>query len=101
TGSLYELDLPLLEGLRPDVILTQRLCDVCAVSFDLVQEAAKNLSSRPAVINLEPHSLADILENIRTVANAIAHADNVATADAVVRGLQSRIVAVREKTLQL
>jgi iron complex transport system substrate-binding protein len=101
TGSLYELDLPLLEDLRPDVILTQRLCDVCAVSFDLVQEAAKNLPSRPTVINLEPHSLADILENIRTVENAIGRAGNVSGADDVVRGLESRIIAVREKTRQL
>ena len=57
TGSLYELDLDLLEKLQPDLILTQRLCDVCAVSFDLVQEAVKGLKSRPQVLNLEPHSL--------------------------------------------
>ena len=46
-GSLYELDLPLLEELQPDLILTQRLCDVCAVSADRVQDAVAGLKSRP------------------------------------------------------
>src|SRR5262249_38235514 len=56
-GTLYELDQARLEELRPDLILTQRLCDVCAVAFDRVQEVAHSLSSRPKVVNLEPHSL--------------------------------------------
>src|ERR1017187_6327344 len=42
-GTLYELDLPLLGQLRPDLVLTQRLCDVCAVSYNRVPEAAKSL----------------------------------------------------------
>src|ERR1700681_3347271 len=56
TGSLYELDLPMLEKLRPDLILTQRLCDVCAVSYDRVQDAVNGLPSHPTILNLEPHS---------------------------------------------
>ena len=47
SGTLYELNVPLLEQLQPDLVLTQRLCDVCAVSYDRVQEAAKNLPSQP------------------------------------------------------
>lgn len=94
-GTLYELDLPLLETLRPDLILTQRLCDVCAVSFDRVEEAAKDLSSRPAVLNLEPHSLEDILSNIRTVGKALGCE---ASSETVVAGLRRRIDAVHEKT---
>src|SRR6516165_973239 len=69
-GTLYELDLPALEELRPDVILTQRLCDVCAVSYDRVQEAVRGLKSHPAVLNLEPRSLHDILETILVVGKA-------------------------------
>src|SRR5215469_14729494 len=91
-GSLYELDLPLLEHLRPDLILTQRLCDVCAVSFGRVQDAMASLSSHPAVLNLEPHSLGEILENIRQVARA---ADSEGTGERVVAALNERIVAVR------
>ena len=98
TGSLYELDLPLLEKLKPDLILTQRLCDVCAVSFDRVQDAARSLPSQPVVLNLEPHSLADILKNIQTVGKALGRD---AAADSVVGALESRIDAVRQKTKNL
>lgn len=97
-GTLYELNLPLLDELRPDLILTQRLCDVCAVSYDRVQEAAKNLKSRPAVLNLEPHSLADILNNITTVGDGIGAQ---AEAGALRDRLQQRIDLVRRKTESL
>ncbi len=98
TGSLYELDLPLLDKLHPDIVLTQRLCDVCAVSFDRVREAAKGLRSRPIVLNLEPHSLRDILQNILTVGEATWC---TASAQRVVKALEDRIDAVREKTAHL
>jgi iron complex transport system substrate-binding protein len=101
SGSLYELDLPLLEKLQPDVILTQRLCDVCAVSFDRVQDTARNLPSHPVVINLEPHSLADVLQSIRTVADALGGERSASSADTVIRGLESRIGAVHERTRDL
>ncbi|MGH9356009.1 MAG: cobalamin-binding protein [Terriglobia bacterium] len=93
-GSLYEIDLPLLESLRPDLILTQRLCDVCAVSFDRVQEAVKGLPSHPEVLNLEPRSLNDIFENIRQVAAAAAEPRDAA----LVSSLHARVEAVRAKT---
>jgi iron complex transport system substrate-binding protein len=94
-GSLYELDLPLLAELRPDLILTQRLCDVCAVSFDRVQDAARSLPSHPKILNLEPHSLDDILDNIGDVGKAI---DCEAAALSFIQELRSRISAVHEKT---
>lgn len=94
TGSLYEIDFELLERLRPDLILTQRLCDVCAVSYDRVQEAVKSLPSRPKVLNLEPHSIADILENIRCVAAEIG-CDGAA--EGFIGSLRRRIDWVREK----
>jgi iron complex transport system substrate-binding protein len=97
-GTLYELDLPLLARLQPDLVLTQRLCDVCAVSYDRVQEAAKSLPSQPKVLNLEPHSLGDILDNIVTVGQALGIE---AQANAVRDGLQRRIDAVRQKTEKL
>jgi len=93
-GTLYELDLAALNDLRPDLILTQRLCDVCAVSFDRVQEAVASLPGHPNVLNLEPHSLAEILGNILTVGRA---AGTESGADQVVRNLQDRIEAVRQK----
>jgi iron complex transport system substrate-binding protein len=99
TGTLYELDIELLGKLRPDLILTQRLCDVCAVSYDRVQEAVKSLQPRPRVINLEPLSLADILQNVRTVAEALRGTGDEAgadPADALVLELERRINRVRE-----
>lgn len=93
-GSLYELDLPLLASLNPDLILTQRLCDVCAVSYDRVQEAVRDLPSHPVILNLEPHGLEDIFGNIRAVGNAT---ESRAAADDLVRSLQRRVEWVREK----
>jgi iron complex transport system substrate-binding protein len=95
SGTLYELNIPLLEELRPDLILTQRLCDVCAVSYDRVQEAAKNLKSHPVVLNLEPRSLNDILDNVLLVGKTIGCE---AAADTLRDGLLRRIDAVRLKT---
>jgi iron complex transport system substrate-binding protein len=94
-GSLYELDLPLLQSIQPDLILTQRLCDVCAVSYDRVQDAVKSLSSHPVVLNLEPHSLGDIFRNILAVAEA---AGRELAGRALVDSLQERVEVVRSKT---
>jgi iron complex transport system substrate-binding protein len=69
TGSIYELDLQALEDLKPDVILTQRLCTVCAVSFDYVREQAAKISTTPDVVNLEPRTVDEVFDNIITVGN--------------------------------
>ncbi len=66
-GTLYHLDVDMLESLRPDVILTQQLCTVCAVSYENVARIAQGLSSKPRVINLEPISLEGIYQTIETV----------------------------------
>src|SRR5213083_3408857 len=69
-GTIYSIDEPLLRELRPDVILTQKLCDVCAVGYGTVARLAETLPGPPQVVNLEPTSLSDIFENIRHVAQA-------------------------------
>lgn len=97
-GSLYELDLPLLAQLRPDLLLSQRLCDVCAVSADRVEQWVAGLEPRPQVLNLEPHSLDDILDNLRTVARAMGCEP---AAEPVIAGLRRRIDAVAQKTRNL
>jgi len=94
-GALYELDMEALEKLQPDLVVTQRLCDVCAVPFDNVQEAVKSLKSRPQVINLEPSCVSEILDCIRQVARAM---NRESDADPVIGSLERRINAVREKT---
>lgn len=94
-GSIYDLDLPLLESLRPDLILTQRLCDVCAVSFDRVQEAVNSLPSKPQILNLEPRSLAGIFENILAVAAAT---NRRPAGNELVASLEDRVDRLRRRT---
>ncbi len=67
--SLYGLDEQLLCVLRPDIILTQELCTVCAVSATTVARVVHNLQFKTEVMNLEPHNLEDIFSNILTVAD--------------------------------
>ena len=57
--------------LQPDVILTQKLCDVCAVGYGTVAKLAQTLPGPPRVVNLEPTSLADIFDDIRRVADDV------------------------------
>ncbi|MDP4221387.1 MAG: cobalamin-binding protein [Bacteroidota bacterium] len=64
TGSIYALDLEALANLKPDLILTQRLCTVCAVSFDYVAEQAAKLTTKPNVVNLEPRTLDEVFDSI-------------------------------------
>src|SRR4030095_5556078 len=64
-GTIYTIDEPLLRELRPDVILTQKLCDVCAVGYGTVARLAETLPGPPRVMNLEPTSFSDIFDDIR------------------------------------
>ncbi len=63
-SSIYRLDHDLLEELNPDLILTQELCAVCAVSYTEVQAAVKSMVGERRVLSLEPTTFGEILENI-------------------------------------
>jgi iron complex transport system substrate-binding protein len=91
TGTLYRLDEARVRALRPDVILTQRLCDVCAVAYPTVKAFAATLPGPPVVVNLEPGTLADVLGDIGRVAAALGVE---ARAAGVVAALEARIAAV-------
>jgi iron complex transport system substrate-binding protein len=73
--SIYELDTTALEELRPDLIVTQALCSVCAVSHDDVRMIAEQLDPRPRVISLDPHTLGEVLGDARTLAEATDRRD--------------------------
>src|SRR5256886_9205667 len=75
-SSIYALDAPLLEALRPDLILTQELCEVCAVSYPIVERAARRLGSSPQLVSLEPESLEDVFANIRFIGRLVGRADS-------------------------
>jgi iron complex transport system substrate-binding protein len=93
--TIYTIDEPLLRELRPDVILTQKLCDVCAVGYGTVARLAETLPGPPQVVNLEPSSLSDIFDDIRRIARAC---DIAECGEELVTKLSARVEAVRNRT---
>jgi iron complex transport system substrate-binding protein len=91
-GTIYTIDEPLLRDLQPDVILTQKLCDVCAVGYGTVARLAESLPGPPRVVNLEPSSLLDIFDDIRRVAEICGVPER---ADKLVAKLSQRVEVVR------
>lgn len=68
--SIYELDEELVRELEPDLIVTQALCHVCAVSVDEVQALAQTLPGPPRVISLDPTTYGETVGDVRTIAQA-------------------------------
>jgi iron complex transport system substrate-binding protein len=91
-GTIYTIDELLLRELRPEVILTQTLCDVCALGYGTVARLAESLPGRPKVVNLEPTSLSDIFDDIRRVAEACSVPER---ARGIITRLSKRVDAVQ------
>lgn len=68
--SIYELDEAALHRLRPDLIVTQALCSVCAVSVDDVRAIAARMDPVPEIVSLDPHTIGEVLGDVRTLAQA-------------------------------
>jgi len=96
--ALYSLDMPILEALRPDLLVTQALCDVCAVAEAEVRAAACTLPGRPQVINLEPMSLEDVFDTLHLLGKAT---DREAKALEVADALRLRVHATEARTRQI
>ena len=92
-GSLYTIDDSLLRKLQPDIILTQKLCDVCAVGYGTVAKLAQTLPGPPRVVNLEPTSLADVFDDIRRVGDICGVTER---AEKLIGHLTKRMERVRE-----
>jgi iron complex transport system substrate-binding protein len=90
-SSLYALDEEALAAARPDLIITQELCRVCAVSYREVNEVARTIDAEITVISLEPTSIEGILNTITTV-GAMADAEDAAVD--LVESLRERLGAV-------
>ena len=78
---IYMLDEARLAALAPDVVVTQAACEVCAVSYDQVVASLRRTAPRARVVSLQPSRLADVLDDVRTVAEACgvgAHGREVA-----------------------
>jgi iron complex transport system substrate-binding protein len=97
-GTIYVIDEPLLRELRPDVILTQRLCNVCAVGYGTVVKLSQTLPGPPRVVNLEPTSLAEIFDDIRRVADAC---EVPGRAEKLIGDLSARVQNVRERAAMI
>ena len=93
-GTIYTIDEPLLRKLQPDVVLTQKLCDVCAVGYRTVARLAQTLPGPPQVVSLEPTSLADIFDDIQRVADACNVQER---AENLIVNLSARVEQVRER----
>jgi iron complex transport system substrate-binding protein len=94
-GSIYDLDEVRLRELNPDLILTQELCDVCAVSYKIVEQAARMFETDVRVVSLEPNTIGDIFENIRLVGELTGRKSE---ANNLVGKLNSRLERVKELT---
>jgi iron complex transport system substrate-binding protein len=90
--AIYALDEEALAELEPDLIVTQALCAVCAVSFDDVQAVARRLPTHPRVISLDPRTLGEVLADVETLARAT---DTEDVADEVLLEAGDRIDRVR------
>jgi iron complex transport system substrate-binding protein len=93
--SIYSIDTAMLQALRPDIILTQSQCDVCAVTLSDVEAALGDwIGSRPRVISLAPMKLADVWDDIRRVAEGLSVPTR---ATALVRRLRERVATTAAK----
>jgi iron complex transport system substrate-binding protein len=93
-GSVYEVDADRLAGLRPDLLLTQGVCEVCAVPTGSVEAAVAALPGDPRVLSLDAHTLDGILHTIRQVADAAGVPER---GTELVGCLEARMGAVAER----
>jgi iron complex transport system substrate-binding protein len=96
--SIYALDTELLESLRPDLIVTQALCAVCAVSYEDVRSVAEELQTRPQVISLDPSTVGEVLGDAGRLASVTGSQE---AAGALVKDAADRIDRVRVQTRRL
>ncbi|HEV3231032.1 MAG TPA: cobalamin-binding protein [Candidatus Dormibacteraeota bacterium] len=90
-SSIYRLDETLLARLRPDLVVTQELCEVCAVAYGQVERAVRRLPGEAEVISLEPSSLDDVLATMLALGRRTGH---LVEAGMAVAALRARITAV-------
>ena len=93
-GGVYEMDVETLARLDPDLIVTQGVCEVCAVDSVLVEEAVERAALDCEILTTDPHSLADVLDDVERVGQAL---DRETEAAALIGDLRERIVAVGDR----
>ena len=92
--GIYEVDLETLQAAEPDLLLSQAICEVCAISSRQVTECSLRLAKTPQILSLDPQYVGDVLNDIRRVATATGTG---ARGEEIVAGLQARIATVTER----
>lgn len=95
--GIYEVAQEVLQAAEPDLLISQAICEVCAISSQQVTECSLCLAKTPQILSLDPQYIGDVLNDIRRVAAAT---DTVARGEAIVTGLQTRIDAVTARAAQ-
>ena len=98
TKALYSLNQSVLEKLKPDLIITQALCDVCAVAEEEVRAVVSKLLGTPQVINLAPMTLAQVFESMLQVGRFVGKEEH---ANFVVKAHQKRVDEVILRSKQM
>ncbi len=93
--AIYHLDFEVLESLRPDVIVTQSLCEVCAVAASEVTDAVCELNTNAKIVNLEPMSLQDVFDTLLLVGKETNHINQ---SEHAVSQLKQRVESVKTTT---
>jgi len=93
--ALYELDVALIEALEPDVVVTQSVCDVCAVGDQVALASLEGLSIRPDFVSLHPHRFEDVLHDMLRIGESVGAVDR---ARALVDQLRERVLRTRTRT---
>jgi iron complex transport system substrate-binding protein len=96
-GGVYEIDLEALEQADPDIVVSQGICDVCAVDSVLVREAVDELNLDCEVLTTDPHSLADVFEDIERIGTAL-HREKAAAE--LLADLRSRVEVVEKRAAE-
>lgn len=93
-SSIYRLDAERLQQLKPELIITQELCEVCAVSYPIVENAARRLEGEVRLVSLEPQSLEDVFANIELIGDLTGCE---LQAGSVVKKLEQRVARLKER----
>ncbi|WP_114577451.1 ABC transporter substrate-binding protein [Saliphagus sp. LR7] len=93
--GVYEIDCEALEELDPDLIVTQGICDVCAVDERVIERALSRIGPDPEILTTDPSTVGDVLADLRRIGRAVGREER---AERVAGELEARLTDLRERT---
>ncbi|QCC59231.1 ABC transporter substrate-binding protein [Natrinema thermotolerans] len=97
-AGVYDVDVETLDDLEPDAVVTQGMCDVCAVDEAVIADAVDRIDANPEIVPTDPHSVGDVLDDVERIGAAI---DREQRARELRADLEARLEAVRERTADI